>query len=306
MDKKTKIKETRSFVLMVLSAVVSAVGLWVFVYPSDFAPSGVDGIATMLQYLTNVNAGIFTFALNLPLLIAAWFILKKRYVIYTIAYTVLTSLLLLVLEAVDFYQYVTSTDRLIPAIFGGVAQGCTGLMLKIGASAGGVDVMACMVQKKMPHKNVESVIAFLSFVIVGVSYFVFWDLNSILLSAVEIFVCQKVTELILRDTRNAVEFKIVTDNPKEIGDEILYEMRKGATIVDGRGLFTEDGKTVIFCVVSYRQIPEFLSLVAKYEGTFVYYSDVMGVRGNFDWRKEDEGEEDIQKREEKLKGANKQ
>ena len=306
MDKKTKLKETRSFVLMVLSAVVSAVGLWVFVYPSDFAPSGVDGIATMLQYLTNVNAGIFTFALNLPLLIAAWFILKKRYVIYTIAYTVLTSLLLLVLEAVDFYQYVTSTDRLIPAIFGGVAQGCTGLMLKIGASAGGVDVMACMVQKKMPHKNVESVIAFLSFVIVGVSYFVFWDLNSILLSAVEIFVCQKVTELILRDTRNAVEFKIVTDNPKEIGDEILYEMRKGATIVDGRGLFTEDGKTVIFCVVSYRQIPEFLSLVAKYEGTFVYYSDVMGVRGNFDWRKEDEGEEDIQKREEKLKGANKQ
>lgn len=306
MDKKIKIKETRSFVLMVLSAVVSAVGLWVFVYPSDFAPSGVDGIATMLQYLTNVNAGIFTFALNLPLLIAAWFILKKRYVIYTIAYTVLTSLLLLVLEAVDFYQYVTSTDRLIPAIFGGVAQGCTGLMLKIGASAGGVDVMACMVQKKMLHKNVESVIAFLSFVIVGVSYFVFWDLNSILLSAVEIFVCQKVTELILRDTRNAVEFKIVTDNPKEIGDEILYEMRKGATIVDGRGLFTEDGKTVIFCVVSYRQIPEFLSLVAKYEGTFVYYSDVMGVRGNFDWRKEDEGEEDIQKREEKLKGANKQ
>lgn len=303
MDKK--IKETRSFVLMVLSAVVSAVGLWVFVYPSDFAPSGVDGIATMLQYLTNVNAGIFTFALNLPLLIAAWFILKKRYVIYTIAYTVLTSLLLLVLEAVDFYQYVTSTDRLIPAIFGGVAQGCTGLMLKIGASAGGVDVMACMVQKKMPHKNVESVSAFLSFVIVGVSYFVFWDLNSILLSAVEVFVCQKVMELILRDTRNAVEFKIVTDNPKEIGDEILYEMRKGATIVDGRGLFTEEGKTVIFCVVSYRQIPEFLSLVAKYEGTFVYYSDVMGVRGNFNWRKEDEGEEDIQKREEKLKGANK-
>ena len=301
-EKKIR-KEIKCGLLAVLSAVLSAVGLWVFVYPSDFAPSGVDGIATMLQYLTGVNAGIYTFALNLPLLIAAWFILKKRYVLYTIAYTVLTSALLIVLEAVDFYQYQTATDGLIPAIFGGVAQGVTGMMLKIGASAGGVDVAACMVQKKMPHKNVESLIALFSVVIVGVSYFVFWDLNSILLSVVEIFACEKVTEMILRDSRNAVEFKIVTDNPKEIGDEILYDLRKGATVMDGRGLFTENGKTVIFCVVSYRQIPEFLALVAKYEGTFVYYSDVMGVRGNFDWRKDEEKSEDIQKREEKLKGV---
>lgn len=299
-EKKAVKAELERIIFALIAGAVSSLGLWIFVYPSDFAPSGVDGIATMLQALTHINAGIFNFAINLPLLIAAWFILKKRYVIYTLLYTFVSSGLLLVFEAVDLYQYHTVTDRLIPAIFGGVSQGCTGLMLKIGASAGGVDVVSCMVQRKMPHVNVEKIISFLSIVIVGVSYFVFWDLNSILLSAVEIFVCEKVTGMILRDRRNAVEFTIVTDKPKEIGDAILYRLHKGLTEVDGRGRFTGEGKTVLLCVVSYRQISEFLSLIDEYPDTFVYYSDVMGVRGNFDWRKDEEDPKDVELRNQKL------
>ena len=219
-------KEIKNIVVMLLSSVISAIGLHVFVYPSNFAPSGVDGLATILQKLTHINAGIFNFLLNLPLLIAAWFVLKKRYVIYTVLYTATSSALILLFGALDVYQYVTQTDRILPAIFGGVAQGLTGLMLSIGASAGGVDVVACMVQKKMPYKNVEKIIAFLSYVVVVISYFVYWDLNCILLSVVEIFVCEKVIGAILRDRRNAVKFELVTteSQAKAIKREILYEL----------------------------------------------------------------------------------
>lgn len=58
----------------------------------------------MLQALTGVNAGIYTLVLNLPFFIMAWFILKKRYVIYTIIFIVTVSGMLVVLEAVNFYQ----------------------------------------------------------------------------------------------------------------------------------------------------------------------------------------------------------
>ena len=72
--------------LTVVASAVSAFGLYIFVFGNSFAPSGIDGIATMLQEMTKINAGLFTLILNLPLLIAAWFILKRRYVISFVCY----------------------------------------------------------------------------------------------------------------------------------------------------------------------------------------------------------------------------
>lgn len=273
--------------LTAVTAFWVALGMHVFIFPSDFAPSGVDGIATMLQRLTSVNAGVFTLAINVPLLIAAWFILKRRYVVYTVLYTLLLSFFLFLLARVGFYQYTAPSERLLPAIFGGVAQGITGIMLRIGASSGGVDVMASMIQKKMPHKNVESIISLISFAVVAVSYFVYRDLNSVLLSVIEIFVCERVTATILRESRGAVKFEVVTKNLEEIKRDILYELNHGATVLDARGLYTQENKFVIVCLVNYRQIADFLRIAEKYPDTFVYYSEVMGVHGNFDRKKEE-------------------
>ena len=138
--------------LLTLSAALSALGLHIFVYPAAMAPSGIDGIATMLQETTGLNAGYYTLLFNLPLLVAAWFVLKKKYVIYTVLFTLLSSSFLVILESVNFYSYVSPDERIIPAIFSGVILGVrTGIMLKLGASSGGIDIIASMIQKKKPH-----------------------------------------------------------------------------------------------------------------------------------------------------------
>ena len=144
--------------LTIVASAVSAFGLHIFVFGNSFAPSGIDGIATMLQEMTKINAGLFTLILNLPLLIAAWFILKRRYVIYTILFTILSSLWVYVLGEVHFYQYIVETDKVIVAIFSGLLLGAiTGIMLRIGASSGGIDIIACIVQDKF-NRAVEKVI----------------------------------------------------------------------------------------------------------------------------------------------------
>lgn len=277
-------KELICIIYLIISSVISAFGLHIFVYPYNFAPSGVDGISTMLQYLTDfkVNAGVFNFAINLPLLAVAWFILKKRYVIYTFLYMSISSILLMVLGAVEFYQYTAENGELIAAVFAGVMQGGTAFMLKMGASSGGVDVMASMIQKKAPHVRVEKIVLILCVVTILISYFVFKDMQSMLLSIIEVFVCERVSELILRNGRNAVKFEIVTDNPKDISDAIIYELNHGVTLLDGKGMFNEQGKSVLFAVVNHNQIAEFLNIISEHPGTFAYYIDVMGVCGNFD------------------------
>ncbi len=300
--------EITGVLIVIIVSIVVAMGLHVFVYKADFAPSGVDGAATMLQYASEklfgvqINAGIFTFALNAPLLIAAWFILNKKYVIYTIIYTIVISVTLMLLGEFDFYQYdctvVTETEpynsHLVAAIFGGVMQGVSGILLKIGGSAGGADVIGCMVQKKFPHKNVESIIAYVSYVVVAISFFVYGNLNAVCLSVIEIFVCEKVTAMVLKSNRSAVKFEIVTDKEhvEEIKRVIIFNLRRSATILNGKGAFADADKEVIICIINYRQIPEFLKLVKGIPNTFLYYSDITGVRGNFAFQLSDEKPED--------------
>ncbi len=280
-------KEITSVIATLIASAVSAAGLHIFVFGNSFAPSGIDGIATMLQEVTKINAGVFTFLLNLPLLITAWFILKRRYVIYTILFTVLASLWVLVLGEVHFYQYIVQTDKVIVAIFSGLILGVrTGIMLRIGASSGGIDIIACVVQNKF-NRDVEKVISFVCYIIIGASYFVYKDLTCILLSIVQMFVFEKTVSFVLKDSRNAVKFEIITKEPEKLKDEIIYELKHGATVVRSKGMFTDEESTIVVTIVNTRQVPEFLKFLKTRPDIFVYYTDVTGVNGNFRWRKDE-------------------
>ncbi len=77
-------KEIKNIFITVIAAFMSAITLYMFLEPLGVVPPGVDGIAIMLQYITGISTGWFTLLINIPLLICAWFILNKRYVIYTV------------------------------------------------------------------------------------------------------------------------------------------------------------------------------------------------------------------------------
>lgn len=263
--------------LTILTALGVALGMHVFVYPTEFAPSGVDGMATVLQALTGINAGFFTVAINLPLLICAWFVLKKRYVYYTLLYTVFLSFFLVLLAKIDFFAYEPHGERLLPAIFGGIAHGLTGIMLRLGASSGGVDVIAGMIQKKHSHRDVEKIISIISFATVAVSYLVYRNFESVLLSIVEIIVCERITALILRTTRMAIKCEIVTQNSEEVREALLKKIPEESFVVPLRSGGSQDSCGVLYCVIRNRQLPELLQIVGTYPKTVVYYSDVMGV-----------------------------
>ena len=286
MNKKTKIF-TEIF-LTLLSAIISALTLHVFVYNNKFAPSGVDGIATMLQEITKTNAGIYYFVLNIPLLIIAWFFLDKRFVVYTVLFTVLSSAFIYLLAEINFYQYKAENERLLAAIFSGILLGIrTGIMIRLGSSTGGVDIVASIFQKRNTHINIERIISVICYAIILASFIVYKDLNSILLSLVQMYIFEWGVNFVMKDNRDAVEFKIITKYPEELKQEILFELKHGATVMESKGMFTDEDSNMIISIVNQRQIPVFLKIINKYPKTFVYYSKVMGVRGNFRWRKSD-------------------
>jgi uncharacterized membrane-anchored protein YitT (DUF2179 family) len=303
-----KLRVKARVALMVLfSALVSAIGLFSFVVPGRFAPSGVDGIATMLAELAGrffglggLRAGYLSALLNLPLLALAWFVLRRRYVLYTVSYMLLLSGFTAILSAIDFPVYPVASDleRFLAAIVGGIAQGITGLMLRIGGSAGGVDVVACMIQKKRQSNNVEVIIALLSYVIALFSFFVWGDINAVIFSFVAIYAGEKTTALMLRDSRRAIRFEIIVSKERsaEIKNMIIFEMKRGATVIDAKGLFLGEDKEMIVCLVHHRQFSDFMVKISKHPHVFMTYSEVLGIRGNFDWVLEHERSEDREMR----------
>lgn len=286
---KQKLTLTFEILTVVVASLLSAFGLHYFVYPASFAPSGMDGVATMLQKLTGLNAGLYTALLNLPLLIWAFLKLNKKYALYTVLFTVLASIELVILAQINFPQYETETDRILPAIFAGFILGVrTGLMMRIGSSTGGVDIVAFMVQSKKPHVNIEKAISLICYVIIALSYFVYDnDITCILLSIIQTFVMEKAMEFILKDNRNAIEVKIVTKKPELLKEKILFELKHGATIVDCTGMYTGENRYMVITIINIRQLGELTRIIKELPDTFIYYSDVTGIKGNFRWKSTD-------------------
>lgn len=282
-------KEVFILLMTLFAALISSFALHYFVYPSGFAPSGVEGIATMLQEITGINAGYFSLMFNIPLLVLAYFILKKRYVVYTLVFILTSSLLLVVFELASFPEYEAGVaDGLVAAVFSGVILGVrTGLMLKLGASTGGADIVGSMISERRPHLNPERVITLICYGTILASYFVYGEITSILLSFIQMFIFDRFASSMLRDRRHAVEVTIVTKEPDKIKDEIIYKLKHGATVIDSRGMYTDGVSSVILSVINIRQIPEFLEIMSAHPDTFTYYGELMGVKGNFRWKKDD-------------------
>lgn len=288
-------KELKDICMTLVAALVSVVALHTFVVPADFSPSGIDGIGTILYEITGWNMGWFKILVNIPLMILAWIFLNKKYVFYVMFFTLLDSFGVIILEAVDFFTFIPADlvgaeavgYRLLAAIFSGVLLGiCVGIMLKLGYSSGGMDILACLVHKWKPQFNVERIISICGYTIVGISYFVYWDMTSILLSVIQIFVSEWTIAGILRRDRYALEVKVITKEPEKIKDEILYKHKHSATIIKSSGMYSGEDNYMVVSVMNSRDIPEFMNTMKQHSDTFVYFSDGVRVQGDFHFDEE--------------------
>lgn len=286
-----KIKyEAKSLCMLLFAVVISFVSLHIFVIPSDFSPSGVDGISTILYEITGINAGWFKLIINLPLMVLALIYLKGRYTLYVILFTILDSAGLIFLEEISFYTFIPEGIaienavgyRLLSAIFSGLALGvCTGIMLKLNCSTGGIDILACLINRIKPSLNIERIISIACYIIICLSYFVYRDLTSILLAVIQIFVFEWTVSTLMRKERYAVEVKIITKEPEKIRKQILNEHRHSATVLNAEGMFSGDDYYMVITVLDEKNLMSFMQTMKQYPETFVYFSGGVKVQGDF-------------------------
>ena len=285
----------RGFVSSVLpvlvSGIVRAFAIYMFVTPNEFAPGGINGIAVLLEYATPLNSGWYLLMLNIPLFFVAFFLLGKRQAIISTASMLLTSGLLIVLDYIPHIEKIIYKPEyaFLAAIAGGILLGAAlAVMLKCCGTSGGTTVLASLVNKKYRNISVSALTSAFDACVVLASFFVYNQgasfmvkLDPVLLALVSLFVTSKTCDAIMQGFKTAYKFEIVTNDPETLSNEIMQKLHHGVTRIAAEGMYSHEGRSVLVCLIRKRQIAELQKIIKSHPDTFAYFSSTSEVFGKF-------------------------
>ncbi len=266
---------------IIIAGVVRAIGVYSFVVPNNFAPGGVTGVGSIIEYLFGVNAGYIIAAINVPLIIIAFIFIGKRFAIISGISILLSSGLMVLFPYMHFPTFPFKEDRILAAIAGGLICGVgVAIMLKLGGSNGGTDIIATLIQRKFSATNIAWFIFLVDSTVVVASIFVYDNsLTPALLSFVEMFASSKVAELILQGFKSAIKIEIITNHAEDISNEILQALHRGVTKITTTGMYTGEEHSMLVCIIRKRQLSQLRMILKKYPDTFAYISGTSEVVG---------------------------
>ena len=280
-------KKLLSYLVVVGLALACALNYQLFVFPNRFAPAGLNGLCTMIQYLFHISVGYMSLLINIPLAIWAMVKVSRTMAVRSMVYVVAFSLALILLQRVDLsrfaYETANGTSKILGPLVAGVINGASySILARCGANSGGMDFVAAVVHKKHPEMGFFWIIFLINAIVAGCSYFVYgYQVEPVILCILYSFMSSTVSDRVVRGRRSAVRCEIITDCPEEISEAIITRMHHTATLVPARGMYSNKETNVLLCIVNRNQIPELAELLEEYPHTFAVLSGVSDVIGNF-------------------------
>lgn len=289
------IRTVLSYIKIFAAAVLLAFTYQLFIVENGFAPAGLNGIATMVQYKTGFSIGYMSLLINTPLCILAFFLLDRKFALRSFCFCVTYSLVFLYLQQIGLkeFQYITGGhDTIYPVILSGVIGGFVyGVCFRQHASTGGTDIVSKYISDKKPELNFFWVTFTMNAVVAAVSFFVYaqpmadgsmeFNYKPVCLCVLYCFISSFVGSHIIRGTKTACEFTIVTSHADELIEEISRTLQHSCTKLSAVGGFTSGERSVLLCVVNNHQIVEFQNILKKYDDTFSYSKTINETYGNF-------------------------
>ena len=282
-----KSKKILTYAVIMAIAMICALNYELFVFPNKFAPSGLNGLCTMVQYVTGINIGYLSLLINIPLAIWVYIEVSKPLAIRSMIYVVTFSVTSVLLDYVDMSPFVYYTETGTSAILGPLVAGiifgsCYSLLLRCSAYSGGTDFVAAIIHKFHPEKSVFFLIFSMNVMVAICSYFVYdFKIEPVILCVLYSFMSSTVSEKLIQNGRSAVRFEIITDYPEEIANEIINKLHHSATMIPGRGMYLNKEVSMLFVIVNNSQVSRLAQICRKYPNTFAIIDPVSEVMGNF-------------------------
>lgn len=284
--------ESVNVIGVIISALIFAIVLTVFISPAGLLSGGISGITLIIgRFLHKFFADIpettiasaFYFVLNIPLLLLGWKKLSKKFTILSALHIISTTIFLNIIPSdigsflnIDFH-----VSKLDAALFAGaLAGGSTALSFLCHGSGGGIDIISAYFST-VKHQSIGFTNTIINGFILILGGILFEDWGAMLYALVYAVINAMVLDMIYVRNKRMV-LNIITTNGEEVSKYIMNTFHRGVTKLDAIGEYTHTHKDFLYVVATSYEAHEMCQNIREIDpNCFISMSVTHQVFGRF-------------------------
>ena len=264
---------------MIVGCILISVALNMFFSPHTIAPGGLSGLSVVLSKVSGLSVSAIMLIMGIPLIFFSIKILGTKNAIKTLIGMLLLSLCISLTSSLS--QVSVTDDVLLAAITGAILLGLgLGVVFSVDGSTGGTDLIALMINKAIPSIPLSKCLVCIDGLVVMSSGIVNKNLETALYSAISLYVIVKMIDFIISGFDYSKCFMIITNEEEKLKEAIVNDIKRGITILDGRGGYTDSSKSVLIVAVNKKQEVHMKKLIKNVDkNAFIIVSKAHEVFG---------------------------
>lgn len=287
MNKKDFVYEGQRTLISIVGAFLYAAGINLFVVPAGLYTGGLMGICqvirTVLVDFCHLNfqgfdiAGLIYYIINVPIFVIAFTRIGRRFFVKTLVAVTSITVFMSVIPAVVIVE-----DTMAACVVGGIISGAgVGIMLRMGSSGGGMDVIGILLTMWKKDFSVGKVNLLVNLVLYGTCFFLF-DLEIVVYSVIYAAVYSVAMDKVHTQNIN-VEVNIITKaDTTALEREVFEELGRGITKWTSMGAYTYEKSHILYIMLSKYEVNRLKAIVHKYDSNaFIVVNEGVSVDGNY-------------------------
>ncbi len=268
------------FLGLIVGCLFMGVALNMFFKPYTIAPGGLSGLSLVISKLTGLSVSTIMLLIGIPLLVFSIRILGKKDSIKTFVGMIILSIILKITEPLSALS--VTQDVLLSSISGAILLGIgLGIVFSVDGSTGGTDLIALMINRIIPSLPISKCLIIIDGMVVLSAGIANNNIETGLYSAIALYIIFKVIDAIISGFDYSKAFMIITDERDDLKKSILNDAKRGVTVLEGKGGYTNSDKSILLVVVNNKKQEVHLKkLIKKVDpNAFIIVSDVHEVLG---------------------------
>ena len=264
---------------MIVGCILISVALNMFFSPHTIAPGGLSGLSVVLSKVSGLSVSAIMLIMGIPLIFFSIKILGTKNAIKTLIGMLLLSFCISLTSSLS--QVSVTDDVLLAAITGAILLGLgLGVVFSVDGSTGGTDLIALMINKAIPSIPLSKCLVCIDGLVVMSSGIVNKNLETALYSAISLYIIVKMIDFIISGFDYSKCFIIITNEEEKLKEAIVNDIKRGITILDGRGGYTDSSKSVLIVAVNKKQEVHMKKLIKNVDkNAFIIVSKAHEVFG---------------------------
>ena len=245
--------------LIVIGNTIYEAGVVLFILPTGLITGGTTGIALIVNHFAGLPISIFIAIFNVIMFAVGYFVLGRNFAMSTLVSTLSYPLMLGVIQKM-VGDLVLTDDLLLSALFGGLCIGLAlAIVIRIGASTGGMDIPPLFFQTTLGIPVSVSMYAFDFAILIG--QMLFTPRETCLYGILLVLVYTVALDKLLAVGESNIKLEIVTNRQEELKEAIQAELDRSVTMLHGRTGYMSKETDVLFCVVAPRELHKLEKIV---------------------------------------------